>query len=70
MRTGKDDAIFMVSILQSVLSIINSAVNDDSLLLVADKYKEYTKAFPPSKAFLMRTLVKYFKIYRFFTLIF
>ena len=46
MRTGNIEAIYAMSILQSIISMSNSIINEDYLRMQGKKWKRYKKRFP------------------------
>ena len=63
MRTKSFEAIFLISIFQSVLSMTNSMINADNVYMTNKKWDKYKKKFPvPSVFFLKHGLFRLFEI--------
>eukprot|EP01083_Nonionella_stella_P083969 232281_1 len=50
-KVGNDQIIFIVSIVQSIISMTNSILNNDYTMMKEDKWDKYKKRFPPSFEF-------------------
>lgn len=63
MRTSEfNKPIYIISIVQSVLSMTKSMINSDNAYMGSQKFKIYKKRFPPSKEFLMHVLFRFCEI--------
>merc|ERR1712228_790500 len=52
MRTSQIRLIYVLSVLQAIISMANSIINRDNMQMTGPKLIKYRKKFPPSIAFL------------------
>ena len=60
MRTGTKsfEAVFIISIIQSIISMTNSMLNEDNVYMTHPKWNSYKKRFIPHKNFLKHALFR------------
>ncbi len=56
MRTGEIGLIFIISIIQSIISMTNSVLNNDSTQMQDDKWKKYKQRLPPTFGFIKHAI--------------
>eukprot|EP01083_Nonionella_stella_P090536 252901_1 len=57
-HVGTSHFIFIVSIIQSIVSMTNSILNNDHTMMKEDKWKEYKQRLPPSFKFLKHAICR------------
>eukprot|EP01083_Nonionella_stella_P059918 156752_1 len=58
MRTSTVEIIYVLSVLQSIVSMTNSIINNDYTHMTLPAFKSYKKKFPPSFQFLQHFVVR------------
>eukprot|EP01084_Bolivina_argentea_P109377 195507_1 len=58
MRTGNIEVIFMISIIQSIVSMTNSILNHDNTRMQDDKWKKYKQRLPPTFQFIKHFIAR------------